>query len=409
MSTGLDDIDLLAPSAVADPYPLFAQLRESQPVVWSQAQGAWLFLRHDDLTAALRDPRLSSDRVRPIYETKLSPAQRVQRQPTYDLLQHWMVFNDPPRHTRLRELVGHAFTPRAIKRLQSRIEHLVEELLNGFRGRTEIDLISEFSHPIPAVVIAELMGVPREDIETFKAWSDCVMTIVFGVAREPGVLEAAQDGLIELRDYLANLVAGFRRRPADNLISDLAAAVQNDDRLTDDEIVATCILLLFAGHETTTNLIANGTRALIQHPDQLRWFLENPAGAGLAIEELLRYDGPSKLEVRRCAQDLEFRGLHIGAGDRVYLIQAAANRDPGVFADPDRLDLQRNPNRHIGFGFGMHYCLGAPIARLEGRIALGRLISRYPNIALGATAPTWHPTLVGRGMSSFPVSLGGLS
>jgi cytochrome P450 len=407
MTPHIVNVDLLSPSALADPYPLFAELREFHPVVWSSAQGAWLILRYDDLTAALQDPRLSSDRIRPVYETKLTASQRDQRQPTYKVLQHWMVFNDPPQHTRLRKLVGHAFTPRAIKRLETRIEDLVDELLDDLEGRTEIDLINEFSYLIPAVVIAELMGVPREDIEKFKVWSDCVMTIVFGVARQPGVLDAAQNGLLELREYLIHLVEKFRRHPADNLISDLAVAVENDDQLTDDEIVATCILLLFGGHETTTNLIGNGTRALIQHPDQLQWLRDNPGRVGPAVEELLRYDGPSKLEVRRCVEGFELRGQHIGTGDRVYLIQAAANRDPATFPDPDRLDLQRNPNRHIGFGLGIHYCLGAPIARLEGRIAISRLIARYPTIATGTKAPTWHPTLVARGMSSFPVSLQG--
>ncbi|MCD2195341.1 cytochrome P450 [Actinomycetospora endophytica] len=406
--TGTLPLDLLAPDAVADPYPLLAWLREEQPVVWSDAQRAYLVLRHDDLTAALQDPRLSSDRVRPIYENKLTPEQREQRAPTYDLLEHWMVFNDPPNHTRLRKLVRAAFTPKAVRQLAPRITEIVDELLDELAAQNtaaEIDLITEFSYLIPAAVIAELMGVPRADVEKFKAWSDAVMVIVFGVAREPGVLDAAQRGLVELRDYLADLARHYREHPADNLISDLAAAVDRDDRLTLDEIVSTCVLLLFGGHETTTNLIGNGSRALIRHPEQRARFLAHPDEVGNAIEELLRYDGPSKLEVRRCVETFALRGTTIPAESQVYLLQAAANRDPEAFADPDRLDLARTDGRHVGFGHGIHYCLGAPIARLEGTIALERLHRRFPTMAEGTTEPVWHPTLVSRGMSSFPVVL----
>ena len=403
-----EPIDLLAPEVVADPFPLFARLRERSPVVWSAAQRAWLVLRHDDLSECLFDERLSSDRIRPVYERKLTARQRAERAPTYALLEDWMVFTDPPRHTRLRGLVRTAFTPRAVARLEPRIVEIVDELLDELAeagaGGAEVDLIDRFCYPIPAVVIAEMMGVPRSDVEMFKAWSDCVLTIVFGVARTPERLAAAQDGLVELRDYLAALARGFREHPADNLISDLAAAAEADDRLSIDEIVATCVLLLFGGHETTTNLIGNGTRALIRHPDQRRWLAAHPQAAGGAVEELLRYDGPSKLEVRRCVADLELRGQTIPAESQVFLCQLAANRDPAAFDAPDRLELSRRPGRHVTFGLGVHYCLGAPIARLEGRIALQRLVDRFPRMGLGAD-PTWHATLVSRGMSAFPVVL----
>ncbi|NMO88268.1 cytochrome P450 [Actinomycetospora sp. TBRC 11914] len=403
----LSGTDLLEPSAVADPYPLLNRLRAESPVVWAEKQRAFLVLRHDDLTAALGDPRLSSDRVRPIYEKKLTPQQREERAPTYDLLEHWMVFNDPPNHTRLRKLVRAAFTVKAVRRLEPRVVAIVDELLDGLDDRRgdEVDLITEFSYLIPAAVIAEMMGVPRADVPRFKDWSDSVMTIVFGVAREPGVLAAAQQGLVELRDYLTDLARHYREHPAPNLVSDLAAAVDDDDRLTLDEIVATCVLLLFGGHETTTNLIGNGSRALLRHPDQRSWFLEHPDQVGAAVEELLRYDGPSKLEVRRCVETHERRGVTIPAEAQVYLVQLAANRDPEAFADPDRLDLARTDGRHVTFGHGIHYCLGAPIARLEGTIALERLHRRFPTMAEGPTDPVWHPTLVSRGMSSFPVVL----
>jgi cytochrome P450 len=406
MTAELSTVDLLTPEALAEPHPLLAELRERRPVAYTPAHNAWLVTRHDDLSACLADPRLSSDRVRPIYDTKLSEVQRAERAPTYDLLAHWMVFNDPPRHTRLRKLVKSTFTPRAVARLEPRIEEIVAYLLDGLDGRAEVDLIAEYSYPIPAAVIAELMGVPRSDVERFKAWSDAVMTLVFGVSKDAGTLAEAQAGLVELRDYLTDLARHYRARPAENLISELAAAADEDDRLSLEEIVATCVLLLFAGHETTTNLIGNGTRALIGHPEELAWLLAHPEGITGAVEEMLRFDGPSKLQVRRCVADIELRGETVPAGAQVFLLQAAANRDPRVFAEPDRLELSRNASRHVGFGWGLHYCLGAPIARLEGRVALDRLVRRFPGIGLGVGAPTWHPTLVSRGMSTFPVRLG---
>jgi cytochrome P450 len=406
MTAELDAVDLLTPAALADPHSLLAELREQRPVVFSSAHNAWLVARHEDLSACLQDPRLSSDRVRPIYDTKLTDEQRERRAPTYELLAHWMVFNDPPRHTRLRKLVRSTFTPRAVARLQPRIEEIVAGLLDGLAGRDEVDLIAEYSYPIPAAVIAELMGVPRSDVERFKAWSDAVMTIVFGVTKDAETLAEAQAGLVELREYLTDLARRYREQPAENLISDLATAVDEDDRLSLDEIVATCVLLLFAGHETTTNLIGNGTRALIETPGALAWLRGHPQGTAGAIEEILRYDGPSKLQVRRCVTDIELRGETIPAGAQVFLLQAAANRDPRVFPEPDRLELSRNASRHVGFGWGAHYCLGAPIARLEGKIALEALVRRFPDIGLGEGAPRWHPTLVSRGMSAFPVTMG---
>jgi cytochrome P450 len=408
MVTQHDLTDLLAPDAITNPYPVLATLRESSPVVWSEAQRGWLVLRFDDVVEMLQDGRLSSDRVMPIFDGRLSDEQRDERRPTYDLLRHWMVFNDPPNHTRLRLLVRHAFTPGAIKRLEERIESLVGRLLDELATRDHVDLISDFSYVIPATVIGEMMGVPDEDMETFKSWSDDVMTIVFGVAREPGVLDEAQRGLIELRDYLQDMVRAARgEAPADNLISELAHAKEQNDELTDEEIVSTCVLLLFGGNETTTNLIGNGARALMAHRDQHSWLLDNPGSLSQAVEELLRFDGPSKLEVRRCVAPIELRGQTIAIGDRVYLLQAAANRDPDAFPNPDRLDLQRTGSRHVGFGLGAHYCLGAPVARLEARIALGRLITRFPDMTPAREAPIWHPTLVSRGMASFPVSLHG--
>jgi cytochrome P450 len=402
-ATDVDD-DMLTPERVADPYPFFAELRATAPVHWSDRYRAWFISRWDDVFEALRDPRFSSDRVKPVFDTKLTDEQRAARKPMFDIFQYWMVFNDPPDHTRLRGLVNRAFTPKAIAALRPRIEEVVAEQLASIRERGSADLIRDFAFPIPAVVIAEMMGVPAAERDLFKSWSDAIMALVFGAADTPGRREQAQQSLLDLAAYLHDLLAHFRSHPAENLLTDLIGSQEADDRLSDDEIVATCTLVLFGGHETTTNLIGNGTRTLLDHPDQLRRLLAEPELLTSAIEELLRFDGPSKMEVRRAASDIEMRGATISEGDQIYFIQAAANRDPDVFDNPDSVDLGRSPNRHCGFGFGIHYCLGAPIARVEGAIAIDALIRNLPGLHIGPDPEEWHPTLISRGMRSFTVS-----
>lgn len=405
MTTGTSEMDdMLTPERVADPYPYFAELRTTDPVHWSDRYRAWFISRWDDVFTSLRDPRFSSDRVKPVFDTKLTDEQRAERKPMFDILQHWMVFNDPPEHTRLRGLVNRAFTPKAIAALRPRIDEVVTFQLAEIRDRGSADLIRDFAFPIPAVVIAEMMGVPPEERDLFKDWSDSIMALVFGAAGVPGRREQAQASMLELASYLQERVAYFRAHPAENLISDLIGAQEADDRLSDEEIVSTCTLVLFGGHETTTNLIGNGTRALLHFPDQLQRLIDDPDLIAPAIEELLRYDGPSKMEVRRAISDIEIRDRTIREGDQVYFIQSAANRDPEQFENPDELDLARNPNRHCGFGFGIHYCMGAPIARLEGAIAIDALIRALPGLRIGPGAEVWHPTLISRGMQSFPVS-----
>jgi cytochrome P450 len=282
---------------------------------------------------------------------------------------------------------------------------VVDDLLDELEGRDEVDLIGGFAYPIPATIIAEMMGVPEEERPRFKDWSDCIMALVFG-ARGEDRRTRAQRGLLELCDYLHTLVARFRAHPDENLITSLIQAGDADDNLTDEEIVSTCTLLLFGGHETTTNLIGNGTRTLLEHPDELARFRAEPALLGRAVEELLRFDGPSKLEVRRVAEDMDFRGRPFREGQQVLLLQLSANRDPDVFPEPDRLDLGRHPNRHITFGFGIHYCLGAAVARLEGSVGLRRLFDRFPDLSPAGEPPVWHPLLVSRGMSRFVVRPG---
>jgi len=398
------DDEVLSPERIADPHSYFSVLREHDPVHWNEKYRAWFIHRYDDVLAALRDPRFSSERIGPAY-ARLTDEQRVQRQPTYDILMDWLVFRDPPDHTRLRRLVSRAFTPRAVEAWRGRIAGVVDELIDDLSGQNQFDLIEDFAYPIPAVVIAEMMGVPPQDRDRFKGWSDDVMILVFG-ARGVGDRRArAQQGLVELASYLGDLVAHYRRRRSDNIISNLVEASEGDDSLEDPEIVANCVLFLFGGHETTTNLIGNGMRVLLNHPEELERLRSAPSSIKPAVEEILRFDGPSKMEVRTLAEQVEMRGKTLPAGAMVYLVQHAANRDPEIFDHPDRFDIARDPNNHIGFGFGLHFCLGASVARLEGTIALEALVRRLPNLALGPEPEVWVPTMLSRGLEHLPVSL----
>ena len=267
--TDLDD-DMLTPDRVADPYPFFDELRSTEPVHWSDRYRAWFISRWDDVFEALRDPRFSSDRVKPVFDTKLTDEQRTARKPMFDILQYWMVFNDPPDHTRLRGLVNRAFTPKAIAALRPRIEEVVAEQLEAVRGRGRADLIRDFAFPIPAVVIAEMLGVPAAERDLFKSWSDAIMVLVFGAADAPGGASRPSGACSTSPATSTTSSATSAGQPARQPDSDLIGAQDADDRLTDEEIVSTCTLLLFGGHETTTNLIGNGTRTLLHHPDQLR-------------------------------------------------------------------------------------------------------------------------------------------
>ena len=405
MSNKVDD-EVLRPDRVDDPHPYFQLMRENDPVHWNEKYRAWFIYRYDDVTEALRESRFSSARIQPALD-RLSPEQRAERQPTYDVLMDWLVFRDPPDHTRLRKLVSRAFTPRAIESWRLRATQVVDDTLAELSGKESVNLISDFAYPIPAVVIAEIMGVPPNDRDIFKEWSDAVMVLVFGARGLEDRRLKAQHGLMELASYLGDLVKFHRSKPADNIIADLIAAQEGDDRLSDQEIVANLVLFLFGGHETTTNLIGNGVNALLNNPQQLQKYRRDPESLTKSmVEEVLRYDGPSKMEVRTISDDITMRGKTLRKGDMAYLVQHAANRDPEHFEEPDIFDIEREPNHHIGFGFGIHFCLGAALARLDGSIALERLLTYYPDLSADGEDPHWIPTMLSRGMESFPVSLG---
>jgi cytochrome P450 len=385
------------PAFVADPYPTYHRLRAEDPVHHSPL-GFWVLTRYEDVVAALRDPRLAKEAIAAFVAARFGAAV-----PAVGLS---MLDRDPPDHTRLRSLVSKAFTPRVVERLRPRIQQIVDGLLDRAQRTGGMDLIEEFAYPIPVNVICEMLGVPVEDHERFKGWSIDVArgldSILLPVDSE--VPRRSMAARTALADYFRELIARRRAAPRADMLSDLIAAEEAGDKLTEHELLATCILLLIAGHETTVNLIGNGTLALLRHPDQLQRLRESPALIGSAVEELLRFDGPVQRTARIPSEDITIDGRKIAAGEMVMPFIGAADRDPAQFPDPDRLDITRTDNRHIAFGWGIHFCLGAPLARVEGQIAINTLLRRLPRLALATDAPEFRESLTLRGLKSLPVT-----
>ncbi len=396
-------INLLSPEFVANPYPTYTQLRAESPVqriTMSDGRGVWLVTRYDDARAVLKDPRFVKD-----WRSTMSPEQLAQVPNVPDALQflsQHMLTSDPPNHTRLRALVQKAFTPRLVEQLRPRVQEITDALLDAVEARGEMDLIDDFAFPLPITVIAELLGVPPEDRNKFRHWSDALLS----GEPTPERMQRIIPDMVEFNAYLAALFAERRARPADDLISALVQVEEAGDQLTQIELFSMMFLLLIAGHETTVNLIGNGMLALLEHPDQLERLKQHPELLPSAIEEFLRYDGPVANATRRWAsEDVEVCGVLIPRGEQVMVVLASADRDEQRFPNPDDLDITRADNRHMAFGHGIHYCLGAPLARLEGQIAIGTLLRRMPNLRLKDAPETlaWRASLVIRGLERLPV------
>ncbi|MET0191364.1 MAG: cytochrome P450 [Pseudonocardia sediminis] len=413
--TGAIADDLLTAQASADPYAVFDALRRDDPVHWSETHRAWLITRYADVSAAFANKAFSNDRVRPVLAKQQArraesgedadrPATASER--VLALMSGWMVVSDPPVHTRLRKLAAGAFKGQRIAVMDAQITALVDELLDGFlAGTGEQDLISEVAYPLPATVIATMLGAPPSDRDLFREWSDELALVAFGTggAARAERHERALRGLNEMDAYFRGLVEQRRAEPGDDMLSAMMSTDESDDKLSDDELVAMCALLLFAGHETTTNSIANATLALLRNPDALAALRADPSLLNPAVEELLRYDGPIKVINRWVVAETELAGRTISPGERVHLVLASANRDPEKFTDPDTLDLTRSPNPHVAFGKGIHACIGAQLARMETRIAVGRIVERLPGLAL-AQEPVWKDALASRSMETLVVT-----
>jgi len=387
------------PAVLADPFPLYRRLRDDDPAHWSPRLKAWVLTRYDDVKRICLDTTMSSDRLRPFFATLPPPeAARVAELARYLTL--WMVFRDPPEHTRLRRLAAKVFHVRSIHALRPNVEALTQWLLDSIAERREFDFIADFAGPLPALVIMDMLGAPREELARLKRLSD-EMALFIGSARDAsGKYERASAATREMAGIFRELVSARRAAPQRDLLSELVALDDAGDRLSDDELVATCVLLLFAGHETTTHHLANGLRALLAFPDELEKLRANRSLAPAAVEELLRYDGPIGAQVRIVQEPHTLHGKALEAGNRVFLLMNAANRDPRAYDDPERLDLERDGVPHLTFGFGAHICLGFPLARLEGQIALPAVLARWRHLELAGEPLEWMDSMVLRGMKA---------
>lgn len=392
----------------ADPFPLYRHLQDTEPLHWSPALKSWVVTRYDDVRRIGLADDLSPDRLTPFYD-RLDEPQRAVLAEVMRYLNLWLVFRDPPEHTRLRRLLGAAFTPPAIAALADPIETITEELLDGLAGRGTVDLIADFAMPLPALVIMDMLGVPRARFDDMKTWSDDLVGFIGSARAAPDKYERARNGAVCMAACFRDLIAERRRRPRDDFMSVLIAARDDEaedgsERLSEDELVASCMLFLFAGHETTTNLIGNAALMLMRNPDQRDRLHADPALIDLAIEEFLRFDGPSNALARVVSRAHILHDTDMKPGDRVFAMLNAANRDPRQFERADRLDITRTPNRHITFGLGIHFCLGAALARSEGRIAVNALVQRFPAMRpADGVEPEWRDALIMRGMRHLPV------
>jgi cytochrome P450 len=371
----------------ADPYPHYAAMRASAPVHFDEFRRSWMLMRYADIDRALRDSARFSA------EQGGTP--------------NSMLVTDPPRHTRLRGLVSKAFTPSTVRRLRPRIVAIVDDLLDAAAERATIDAIADFAYPLPITVIAELLGVDAEDRFFFREQSQKI-ALAIGPSADPYAGARAGEGRGRLLAYFDDLIARRRAEPRDDLVSAMVRAEERGDLLSHGELMAMLILLLVGGHETTVNLIGNGLLALLRHPDQLARLRTQAGIERTAVDELLRYDSPVQYTGRVAAEDVEIGGERIRKGERVRMVLASGNRDPEAFEDPDRLDLTRDAYHHLSFGMGVHYCLGAELARVEGEIALPAIVRRFPRVRLAAVTETlrWRPASVMRGLEALPLALG---
>lgn len=400
------DIDFSSPEIISDPFAALNQLRETDPVHWHESMRSWCLTRYADLTEIYRDDRFSAERIQSFIKSHGNEDADLAL--LGESVSLWMVFNDPPVHTRLRKLTQAAFTRKSLDALRPVIARQVTTLLDQMEDQQDVDFVQSFAWPLPANVIADLLGVPREHVEDLKHWSDDLGQFVLTSRVNPEKYAVAARGLEKMNELFGSIIEEKRCNPGDDLIDELIRESDDGERLRPQELIAFCVLLLFAGHETTAHFLASGLRALVQHPDQmstLRAGLNDARLVTNAVNEMLRWDGPIVAISRHVNETLEFRERTMEAGDRVYLFHGAANRDPRVFINPDDFDITRTEaSRMIGFGYGIHLCLGIHLARLEGEVAFPMLLQRMHDIELSGEPPQWTDTLVIRGPKSLPVS-----
>ena len=387
-----------------NPFPLYEALQEHDPVHWSPAIRSWIITRYDDVRQVALSPTMSSDRLRPFYE-----AQRDDRREILSgvmrYLNEWLVFKAPPEHTRLRKMMNGVFSMQMVQSLAPQIRRTVDDLYGRLPRGQPFDFMQEVAVLLPAYVILDMMGVPRADFRMIKEWSDNLRLFIGTSRADEDKYRKARSGADQMSAYFRSLIAQRRGRLSDDVISNMLQAQDDRGGLSEDELIAMCMLVLFGGHETTTNLLGSAVVAMLEYPEQQQLLRDKPELIDSAVEEFLRYDGPSNSIARVVAVDHELHGKALRAGDRVFAMINAANRDPRRFERPHVLNIERSPNRHLTFGQGLHFCLGAPLARLEAKACLGALVSGFSSMRLGPGEVHWIDALVMRGPSSLPLVL----
>ena len=388
-----------------DPYPTYARLHEEAPLHYldvGNKWAVWSIFSHAECASIAKDPRLSAKRAKqmllPLPLSRQSEFSELAR-----MLSLWLIFMDPPEHTRLRKLLNKGFSAAAVEGLRPQVEAIVDQMLKPLQYGAEVDLMREFANPMPVRIILEMLGIPQELRDTFVDWSRAIAVFRGNPNRTVEEARAAQDALIELTEFFRTTVAERRRNKGNDLISLLIDIEEEGEVLTEEELYAQCIALLFAGHETTRNLIGNGMYTLLRNPRETAELREKPEMIRSAVEELLRYESPVQFTARVLKEDVEVCGQQIRKGWTVLCMLGAANRDPKQFKEPNQLDLKRLNNQHLAFSAGLHFCIGAQLARLEGQVALRNLVQRFPKMKLGGPRPEWASTFGFRGLKSLPV------
>lgn len=405
LEAGLDYVEFCA-ERLQNPYPLFNRMRVEDPVHWSEKMKLWMVTRYEDVYAGLRDPRFSSNRMG-MYIQALPPDLRTRVQPLLDHISKWVQLTDEPDHTRLRKLVMMAFTPRMINSLRARVEDLAKSFITDIQPGEPFDLIEKFCGPLPATVICEMLGIPLKDRERFRIATHRLME--FSTRGGPALKDYADAAGVSLNDLInlfEELVEERRKAPREDLLGSLVSAEADGERLSNEELYAMCVFIFLAGHETTTNGIASGMLALLQNPAQYSLFREDMEGTAMGlVEESLRYESPVPRAVRRTREAMEIGGKLIPEGQMVVLLLGAANRDPEKFPNPDVFDIKRQPNRHLAFGFGGHFCLGAQLARLEMDISFRTITNLLPGLQLVSQDVRWKPVMGVRALEALSVRI----
>ncbi len=391
-------------ATMANPFPALSAIRETDPAHFNPHLRAWMVTRYDDTKRLTQDLSLSSNRLKPFFDT-LESGEREKIANIVRYLSLWMVFTDAPDHTRLRRLTSHVFNAPMMNSTRELVANRVNKLLTQLDGKTDLDFIKDFAGPLPALVIMDILGVPESELAHIKDLSDRIALFIGSARASEQKYRIAETATKEMADFFLALIKARRAKPTEDLISQLVHLREpgTGDALTDDELVATFILLLFAGHETTTSLLSNGMVAMMQFPDQMKLLREQPKLANDAVEEILRFDGPNLSQARVAAQPVKLHDKTIATGDRVFLMLSAANRDPRAYNEPDQLNFERDRVAHLAFGWGKHICLGFPLARLEGQVAFPQLLKRWQHIELTKSDLDWHRSLVFRGVPEMPI------